>query len=150
MVSPDTLYYTFSTIPQVLGALVAIIAAFVHFRIIRLQDYLIGDGQSVLDRQNEEGYRLDLTQKKRLRDAVSRKNKYEIKDVIRILSDAEYKEGLTKKQRPNGLQYLYEDRFYTAGKRFPHVYTNNLYIVTECFANTGKIRVQSKHTISFN
>ncbi len=44
MIDSNTLYYTFSTIPQVLGALVALLAAFVHFRIIRLQDYLIGDG----------------------------------------------------------------------------------------------------------
>jgi hypothetical protein len=107
----DTLYYTFSTIPQVLGALVAILAAFVHFRIIRLQEYLIGDGKAAINRWQTLGFRLSEKQKKRLIDAVDRKNIYEIKDVLRKLSDKEKREGLTKIDRPTGQQYVYEDRF---------------------------------------
>ncbi len=108
----NTFYYTFSTIPQVLGTLVALLAAFVHFRINRLHDYLIGDGEAVLNRWGETGYKLDNNKHKRLKDAVARKNIYEIKDVIRRrLSDVEKDEGHTKVDKSTGLQYLYEDRF---------------------------------------
>jgi hypothetical protein len=74
----NTLYYTFSTYAQVVSAIVAIIAAFVHFRIRAIEDLLIGHGQSVLNRWNEPGYRLPEKtidrQKKRLIDAIGRRS----------------------------------------------------------------------------
>lgn len=51
-----TLYYVFSTIPQVLAAVVAFIGAFVIVRIQDLNTYLIGDGQSALNRWGDVGY----------------------------------------------------------------------------------------------
>lgn len=111
MIESNTLYYTFSTIPQVLGAFVALLAVFVHFRLVILQDYLVGDGKSILNRLGNTGVTLDDMQQKRLKDAVDRKNIYEIKAIIKLLSDNEKEEGFTKQQRPTGLQYAFEDRF---------------------------------------
>ena len=128
----NTLYYTFSTIPQVLGAMVAILAAFVHFRIIRLQDYLIGDGEAVLHRWGETGYifdeKLNEKYKKRLIDAIHRKNIFEIKEVIRKLRDIEIEEGYTRSDRPTGLQYSYEDRFLATLKRIKNLKTWTLIV----------------------
>lgn len=112
----NTLYYTFSAIPQVLGAIAAVIAAFIHFRIANLREYLIGDGKSVLHRWGNHGYKLDdqhenQKQEKRLRDAIDRKSIPGIKDIILLLRDNEINQGYTKLDRPTGLQYLYEDRF---------------------------------------
>jgi hypothetical protein len=111
-----TLLYTFSTIPQVLGAVVAVVAALVIIRIQRLSDYLVGDGKATLARWEEDdtGYRLKVATKfqhARLRDGILRKSVPEIQAVLHELSRQEKNEGYTKKQRPRGLQYLYEDRF---------------------------------------
>lgn len=111
MISIETLHYTFSTIPQVLSALVAIMAAFVHFRLLRLQDYLVGDGQSVINRWNEEGYKLSHKEKNRMVDAVARRNIYEIEAITKSLCKREKEEGYTIADLPTGLQYLYEVRF---------------------------------------
>lgn len=111
MIDENTLYYTFSTIPQILGAMTALLVAFVHFRLLRLEDYLIGDGQSIINRIGDKGVILNKQQEKRLVDAVARKNIYEIKAVLKGLSEKEKEEGYTKAQRPTGLQYCFEDRF---------------------------------------
>ncbi len=111
----NTLYYTFSAIPQVIGAIAAIIASFTHFRIATLRDYLIGDGKSVINRWGEVGYYLpdpieDQKQKKRLRDSIDRRNIPKIKRVIFLLCENEIKDGYSRENRPTGLQYVY-DRF---------------------------------------
>jgi hypothetical protein len=111
MITPNTLYYTFSTIPQILGALVALLAAFVHFRITRLEEYLVGDGKAVSNRLGEKGYILTEMYEKRLKDAIERKNIYEIKAILAMLSNIERDEGHTKTARPRGLQVIFEDRF---------------------------------------
>lgn len=43
-----TLYFYFSTLAQVLAAIVALIAVIIHFRISSLRDILIGDGKAIL------------------------------------------------------------------------------------------------------
>jgi len=111
----NTLYYTFSAIPQVIGAIAAIIAAFSFFRIANLREYLIGDGKSVLNRWGEKGYCLqdpkeNKKQQKRLLDAIDRRNILEIKNVILQLRNNEIRAGYSKNDRPHGLQYIY-DRF---------------------------------------
>lgn len=112
----DTLYYTFSAMPQVIGAIAAIIVAFTHLRIANLREYLIGDGMSVLSRWGEPGYMLpnlaeNEKQRKRLQDAIGRRSIPRIKDVIFLLCENEKNEGHSKDDRPTGLQYVYE-RFY--------------------------------------
>lgn len=125
MIESNTLYYTFSTISQVSVALIAIIIVFVHFRINRSQDYLIGDGLSVLKRykneqmklkeykikENELIYNMSDLYADRLRDGIYRKNIYEIIKVLELLSKKEKDEGFTKIDRPKGFQYLYEHQF---------------------------------------
>ena len=112
----NTLYYTLSAMPQVIGAIAAILATFTFFRIVNLREYLVGDGKSVLNRWGDTGYcfpnpQENLKQKKRLIDAIDRRNIPEIKDIIFRLQEIEKKQGLSKKDRPTGLQYVYEDRF---------------------------------------
>ncbi|MDZ7660747.1 hypothetical protein [Fodinibius sp.] len=52
--SEATLYYFFSTLAQVLAALVALIAVLVHFRINALRDFLVGDGNAILRRTEQK------------------------------------------------------------------------------------------------
>lgn len=114
---PNTFYYTLSTIPQIIAAVVAIMIAVVYFRIGDLKDYLIGEGRVTLRRWTEKGYKFpdeeqDPIQKKRLEDAIDRRSVSEIRHVLKLLRDIEADDGLTKdKSRPRGLQYVYEDRF---------------------------------------
>lgn len=110
----QTLYYTLSTIPQILVAMTAIAGAFIFFRFSKIIDFLVGDGQAALDRinRNEDGYRnLSPMHKGRLQDALSRRNFYEIEKILELLSDKEKQMGLTLKERPTGLQNVYENRF---------------------------------------
>lgn len=130
----NTLYYTFNAMPQVLAAIAAIIGAFTHFRINNLKEYLIGDGKSVLSRWGEIGYKFpneqdNEKQKKRMIDAVERKSIPEIKDVIRLLRDIEKNEGYSKKDRPGGLQYLYEDRFCGTESHIKKLKERTIYII---------------------
>jgi len=86
-IDSDTLYYTFSTIPQVLAALIAVLAAFVHFKIVRLQEYIIGNAKSLYENWDKYDYwfkdneRGDRT-KEQLADAINRKSIYDIEYVI--------------------------------------------------------------------
>jgi len=107
----NTLYYTFSTIPQILAAAIAILAAFMHFRLISIKDLLIGDGKSAQDRLGQKGYILNDKYSDRLRDGINRKSIGEVKEVLNKLAKTEKEENYTKNNRPTGLQYLYEDRF---------------------------------------
>lgn len=136
----NTLYYTFSAMPQVLGAIAAVIAAFVHFRIANLREYLVGDGHSVLNRLNdgEDGYRFQTAeeqtkQHKRLRDAVDRRSIPEIKHVIFLLQEIEKNEGFSKKTRPTGLQYLYEDRFCGTEERIRQLKKLTMFVIAVSF-----------------
>ncbi len=113
------MYYTLSTIPQVLSATSAVTCAVVFYRIAGLRELLVGDGQRVLNRWGQVGYGFpeipeeDRLQKERLEAAVARKNIYEIQDVIRRLSEREKIQGFTKEEtsRPKGLQYSFENMF---------------------------------------
>ncbi|HZW63901.1 MAG TPA: hypothetical protein VFF15_09690 [Flavobacteriaceae bacterium] len=110
----DTLYYTLSTIPQVLAAFMAIAIAFLFFRIAQIKDFLIGDGITSYDRikLNEPGHsELGDKYNDRLRDAISRKNIDEIDEILRMLKDKEIEQGYNLINRPNGLQYNYDSRF---------------------------------------
>jgi len=109
--SENTYLYTFSTIPQVLGATAAILAGFIQFKINRLNDTLIGFGRAAQERLGSTGYKLDDKISGRLRDGLFRKRIVEIENVLKLLSIQEMKAGFTKITRPNGLQAVYEDRF---------------------------------------
>jgi len=110
----NTLYYTFSVIPQVTGTIAGITIAFIQILIVNLREHLIGDGQSVLYRWGKPGYSLpepeNQKQNKKLKDAIARKNISEIKSVISKLADNEKKEGHSLEDRPTGLINLF-DRF---------------------------------------
>lgn len=109
----NTFYYTLSTIPQVLAATTAILGAFMHYRLSSLRELLIGDGKSALNRLGDPGYKLDETYTKRLKDAIDRKNISEIKEVMKRLRDIEVDiDKKTLSERPKGLRFLYEKRFY--------------------------------------
>ncbi len=125
MIDETTLYYLFSTNAQLLGALVAILAAFVHFRVTRLQDYLIGDGQAIYDNWDTDDYkelfeRINLkskahTLKSRLKDGISRKNIYEIKDVLVNINS--YMKKAYHVKIENDLMYIIEDWFLGTEKK---------------------------------
>lgn len=96
MIHAETLYWLLSTIPQVLAALVGILAAFAHFRISGLQNYIIGAGQSILDKwqifSSENGYQLSETEKIArdwLLAAVNKRNIYQIQKSIDRLNKNE-------------------------------------------------------------
>jgi len=57
----NTLYYTFSTIPQVLAAAAAVVGVVMFFRIKQIRKYMVGEGKAVLKRakDREIGYILD-------------------------------------------------------------------------------------------
>jgi len=108
MISSDTLYYFFSTLAQVIAAATALIAVLVHFRISALRDFLIGDGESVLIRKNnnEQGYELlSKTNKDRLQDAVYRKDISGIKKILNELAIFEEDKNVDKDH--HGFQWLY-------------------------------------------
>lgn len=89
-----TLYYTLSTIPQILAATSAVLAAFIHFRLTTVHNILVGDGKATLDRSDkrEIGYILDDGLKDRLRDGIHRKSIGEIKEILAKLKDIEIQE----------------------------------------------------------
>lgn len=112
----NTLYYSLSAMPQVLGALAAVVAAFTFFRIDALHRYMVGDGESVLRRWDEyDGLFVDKQRYfilgGRLADGVARGSVSELEAVLRELAEAERGAGLPRASSPRGLQYLYEDRF---------------------------------------
>lgn len=133
----NTLYYTFSAIPQVIGAISAIIATFIHFRITNFREFLIGDGRSVLERWGDPGYSFpepveDMKQKKRLQDAIHRRNVPRVKRVIRLLSELEQTSGYSKQDRPTGLQYVYE-RFSRTEAQMHQLQRWTLYVIGTSF-----------------
>ena len=90
----------------------AVLIAIVFFRINRIQKILVGEGHAVLGRLDEKEYKvLNDWQVKRLKEAVFRDNITEVKEILKFLNDKEIEDGITKKQRPRGFQYLYHDRF---------------------------------------
>ena len=111
MLSTNTLYYFFSTLAQVIAAATALIALLVHFRISALKDFLVGEGESILNMKNrygdQRGYDL-LTEKNRdrLEDAVDRKDIYGIKEIIKELSKLEENNNVSKDH--HGFQWLFE------------------------------------------
>lgn len=109
----NTLYYLFSTIPQILVAVVALVGVFVFYRDSQLKEFLVGEGKAALTRiqRKEKGYVLNDFYINRLSDSIDRKNVHEIGKVLEILKNKEIEEGFTKEERPTGLQYVYEDRF---------------------------------------
>lgn len=111
MIQPDTFYSTLGAIPQTLGVLIAILVAFLHFRVNRLEGYLVGDGQAAYNRKNDFGYKLTDLEWKRLKDAIARMNIYEIKAILKILRDNAESQGHTREENPTGLIVAYEDRF---------------------------------------
>lgn len=137
----DTLYYTLSAMPQVIGAIAAIVFAFTHLRIANLREYLIGDGALVLNRWGEPGYTLlpdedeDKKQRERLRDAIDRRSLPEIKHVIFLLYENEKSEGHSKKDRPTGLQFVYEDRFCGTYSQITHLKRWTSFFIALAFAS---------------
>jgi len=106
----NTFYYTLSTIPQVLAATTAVLAAFMHYRLRRITDFLVGEGQVAYDRLGTKGYELSDQNSNRLRDGISRRNIAEIKEPLKLMRDKE-KEHFTLKQRPKGLQFNFDKKF---------------------------------------
>lgn len=127
----NTLYYTFSTIPQILAATTAILAAFIHFRLLSIKELLIGDGISALDRykSKEDGYSLEEDYASRLRDGINRKSIAEIKEVLKILCEKEKGLGRNKNTNPTGFHYLYEDRFCPTESKYRKLILYSLIII---------------------
>ncbi len=109
--SLNDLYYSFSTIAQVLAATTALSGAFAFFRINKVNELLVGTGQVVYDRLGEKGYEFRRGEEKkykdRLRDALNRKNIGGIREVIKVLRDIEIDKGETVESRPKGVQVTY-------------------------------------------
>jgi hypothetical protein len=125
----STLYYTLSTIPQILAATSAILAAFIHFRLSTIHNFLVGDGKSALNRLGETGYELEKKESDRLRDGVNRKSIAEIKEILEVLKEKEISDGFEKSIRPTGLQYLFEDRFCPTEKHYNKLQKYAIYVI---------------------
>lgn len=109
ILTQTTLYYFFSTLAQVIAAAVALIAVLVHFRILALRDFLVGDGQAIIfaKDENRAGYDiLDDTNLARLKDAVWRKDIGGIKNVLTWLAQFEQKNYYGNYTGPRGFQWL--------------------------------------------
>lgn len=116
----NTLYYTLSTIPQVVAAIGAILAVFLFRRLETLKNILIGDGTAILNRsaegeydslfENEEERREKRKQDRRLRDGINRKDINEVTGVVSFYVNKEQQAddaGIqTNKER--GLQFVNE------------------------------------------
>jgi len=116
----NTLYYTLSTIPQVIAAISAILAVFLFRRLESIKNLLIGDCRSILNRSNKGEYDFLLNmessdrhdknkQDLRLKDGISRKNHMEVKKVVLFYSNQEKKaeqKGITI-NKETGLQYVF-------------------------------------------
>lgn len=117
MFCPNTLYYFFSTLAQILAAIVALIAVLVHFRMSALRDFLIGDGKSILKRKKrydkgktEPGYELlEEIHKRRLIDSIERKDIKGIKEVLINLAEEEVKHGINTVNMPHCFQWLLDN-----------------------------------------
>lgn len=68
----DTFYYTFSTMPQVLAGAIALVGAFVLFKISQLDSQMLGIGEAVLDEfeRAEELKKRVLQSNKRILDRI--------------------------------------------------------------------------------
>jgi hypothetical protein len=118
----NTFYYTLSTIPQAVSAIVAVIGAFSIFRVQSLERILIGHGQSALNRWGSSGYgladtALDRQQRMRLEDAVGRGSVEEIGAILASLREEEERQDRNLKTNPGGLTDLYERRFVPTHRR---------------------------------
>lgn len=113
----QTIHYFLSTIPQVLAAALAVLAAFLFLRFREITGLLIGDGKAIIRRHGQEGY-TDFVGKYYLRmiDAVERENIQEVEEVLEYLSNKEIEKGTKKSDMPTGFQYVYEDRFLNTKK----------------------------------
>lgn len=132
----NTFYYTLSTIPQIVAAISAILAVFLFRRLETLKNILIGYGQSVYDRSEDNEYDFmfqnnnydKITQDLRLRDAVHRKNISEVKQVIEFYKNHENQseeKGITI-NKETGLRHVYDEfckteQHYFKIKRFAKV-----------------------------
>ena len=112
--SENTLYYVFSTIPQVIAAVAAIIAALAVLRISELRELLVGDGQAALNIWGTPGYRFESAEEQklqelRLRGGIARKCAYEIEDVLKRLYEIE--QATVRSPNRTGLHHVYKNRF---------------------------------------
>ena len=126
----NAFYYTLSTIPQVIGAITAILIAVSYFREEALGKYLLGEGLTLFERWKEsvdvkgkydgeyDNHLLpdEKIQRDRLRDANLRHNMFEVKDVLRRLSQIAVAHGKTmdKPGSSRGMDYIYNVRFCAA------------------------------------
>lgn len=121
---PTTLYYTFSTIPQVIAAATAILAAFMFVRLNSIKDLLVGDGKALLDRYHKGEYKeydIENLYIGRLNDAINRKTINQIKEVLNIFREKEIEKDFTPQNRPTGFQYVY-DRFCSTEKHYKKIF----------------------------
>jgi len=92
MLHAETLYWVFSTIPQVLAALVGILAAFAHFRIVRLHELLLQEAYVPSENWESYGFNKLIKEKEKfnpnpqmLKNAIKFKNFTRIEEVFEAL-----------------------------------------------------------------
>ncbi len=156
--SNETIYYTISTIPQVLAAIVAILASLSFFRLADLKSYLIGDGKANLARWDDEGYDKLLQEnsgyqreRKRLRDATERRCVTQIKETLLKLSNLEEKSNPEKTKEP-GHYWIYQrfrktERFMKCMKGFTFIVVLISFITIALsvyvLQHTDKVRIEN-------
>ncbi len=129
MIEGESLYWLYSTIPQVLAALVGILAAFTHFRIIRLHELLLQEAYipnvswgkyrlSSLAKDFNEALKDDKKEfsEKSLDNAIEFKNFSRIEEIFNALKEKyeekknNFKKRKEKSNSKNDKRYLEEEK----------------------------------------
>jgi len=90
MIQSDALFWIFSTIPQVLAGLVAILAAFIIFQIQRIEDHIIRRINFIIEEWENSGYDViekEGFKKEDLKQAANTKNFDRILYILSIHSE---------------------------------------------------------------
>ena len=148
IISDNTFYYFFSSCPQVLSAMAALMGLYVQFTIKEIKDYLVGDGEAVYKRKDDAdisggnrdtGYdRITKTNKQRLLDAIVRRDIEAIGNELKGFAENEKNDEIAREKlmehpiiKQEGFQKLYE--------RF-----------SDMTIQRNKLSTKNKYTISFS
>lgn len=112
-INSNTLYYTLSSIPQVLAAITAVLTAFMFLRIEKISKLLMGDAKTLLKRRGTIKYGHLLTNPViwRLEDGINRENIPEIKKAYNLMCENEIKENLKNNTSNKIFQLVYINKF---------------------------------------
>ncbi len=115
----NAFYYTLCVIPAIIAALAGLAVLMVYSRKDVLENYMLGEGHTTLERWGEyNNDRLEKPelQKNRLRDALARRNLVDVKGVLEPLNKVALELGKSKDKPDHrrGMNHIYTDKFLPA------------------------------------